>query len=159
MAYFRMLKMLSAACIFLLISFNSASTAEMGKTASLPLEGTWQLLSGTTIQGKDTTVVDYTKDKKFIKIINGTHFAFTGHDLTKGRDSSAFFSSGAGTYSLSDSNYTEHLQYCSDRAWEGNDFSFIISIQQDTLVQKGIEKIEKLGVDRLNIERYLRVKN
>ena len=156
---FRMLKMLSTAGIFFLISCNSASTTEMGKTASLPLEGTWQLLSGTTIQGKDTTVVDYTKDKKFIKIINGTHFAFSGHDLTKGKDSSAFFSSGAGAYSLTDSNYTEHLQYCSDRAWEGNDFSFIISIQQDTLVQKGIEKIEKLGVDRLNIERYLRVKN
>jgi hypothetical protein len=151
--------MLYVAGIIFLFSCNPAPSGDKSEIATTPLAGTWQLQTGTTIQGKDTTVTDYTRDKKFIKVINGTHFAFTGHDLTKGKDSSAFFSSGAGTYSLKDSNYTEHLQYCSDRGWEGNDFSFIVSIQGDTLIQKGIEKIEKLGVDRLNIEKYVRVKN
>ncbi len=120
--------------------------------------GTWKLISGTTIQGKDTSVTDYTKNKKFLKIINGSHFAFVGHDLTKGKDTLAFYTSGAGTYTLTDSLYTEHLEFCSDRAWEGNDFPFTILIKDDTLTQTGIEKVEKIGVNRLNIERYVKLK-
>jgi hypothetical protein len=152
------LSITAAMGLIFLFACNAGPSAETAKS-TLPIEGTWQLITGTTIQGKDTTVTNYTHDKRFIKIINGTHFAFTGHDLTKGKDSAAFFSSGAGTYTLADSNYTEHLQFCSDRPWEGNDFSFVITIQQDTLTQKGIEKVEKIGVDRLNIEKYARVKN
>ena len=56
-----------------------------------PMIGTWELVSGTTIQGKDTTFTDYTKNRKFLKIINSTHFAFVGNDLTKGKDSLAFY--------------------------------------------------------------------
>jgi hypothetical protein len=135
------------------------STTPAGRDQPInPLIGTWQLVSGTTIQGKDTTTTDYTKNKRFLKIINGTHFSFVGHDLSKGKDSLAFYSSGAGTYTLTDSIYTEHLQFCSDRAWEGNDFSFTVLIQNDSLTQTGIEKIEKINVNRLNIERYVRVK-
>ena len=54
---------------------------------------------------------------------------------------------------------TEHLEYCNDRQWEGNDFAFTITIKNDTLVQTGIEKVESAGVNRLNIERYVRIKN
>ena len=141
-----------------LFSCESKPSAEKPAPAVNPLVGTWELISGTTIQGKDTTTTDYTKNKKFLKVINETHFAFVGHDLSKGKDSLAFYSSGAGTYSLKDSNYTEHLQFCSDRAWEGNDFSFTIVLHDDSLTQTGIEKVEKINVDRLNIERYVRVK-
>ena len=63
-----------------------------------------------------------------------------GHDLTKGKDSAAFYTSGGGKYELKDSSYTEHLEYCSDRQWEGNDFHFTVTITNDTLVQQGIEK-------------------
>jgi hypothetical protein len=140
------------------ISCESNKNTEVPAAPVNPMIGTWQLISGTTIQGKDTAVTDYTKNKKFLKIINGSHFSFVGHDLTKGKDSLAFYSSGAGTYTLTDSLYTEHLQFCSDRAWEGNDFSFTILIQNDTLTQTGVEKVEKLGVNRLNIERYARLK-
>jgi hypothetical protein len=130
------------------------------KKNSLALPGTWQLISGTLIEKKDTTVTDYTKTKKFIKIIDDTHFAFLGHDLDKGKDSvNAFFSSGGGTYSLADSTYTEHLEFCNDRAWEHNDFSFTININNDTLIQKGVEKVAEKGIERLNIEKYVRVKN
>ena len=80
-----------------------------------------------------------------------------GHDLTKGKDAVPFYSSGGGTYTLQDSNYTEHLQYCSDRAWEGNDFHFTIRFQHDTLVQQGLEKIDSIGVNRINIEKYIKV--
>jgi hypothetical protein len=144
--------------LFALNSCDSKQNTEKPTTPVNPLIGTWVLISGSTIQGKDTTVTDYTKNKKFLKIINGSHFAFVGHDLTKGKDSLAFYSSGAGTYTLTDSAYTEHLQFCSDRAWEGNDFSFTIVIQNDSLTQTGVEKVEKIGVNRLNIERYVRMK-
>jgi len=141
-----------------LISCQPAATSEKRAAPVSELVGTWRLISGTTIQGKDTTVTQYSKDKLFLKIINGTHFSFVEHDLNKGKDSTASYSSGAGTYTLTDSSYTEHLQFCSDRAWEGNDFTFTILIRNDSLTQTGIEKIEKLGVNRLNIEQYVRVK-
>lgn len=123
----------------------------------LPIVGTWQLLSGTLIENGDTTVTDYTQKTPFIKIINDTHFAFLLHDLTKGKDS-AVYSSGGGRYDLVDSTYTEHLAYCSDRQWEGNDFVFAVTIQNDTLTQTGVEKVESAGVNRINTERYVRVK-
>ena len=123
------------------------------------LIGTWRLLSGTTIEKGNTTVIDYTQNSSFIKIINGSHFAFLKHDLTHGKDSTATFGAGGGSYSLQDSIYTERLEYCSDRAWEGNDFKFTITIKDDTLIQTGIEKVEKAGVNRLNIEKYIRLKN
>ena len=129
------------------------------KKVPIPLTGTWQLISGTLIEKNDTVVTDYMKNKKFIKIINSTHFAFLSHDLSKGKDSAAFFSAGGGTYSLDGDSYTEHLEFCNDRAWEHNDFQFNISIKEDTLIQKGVEKVEATGVNRLNIEKYVRVKN
>jgi hypothetical protein len=82
------------------------------------------------------------------------------HDLNKGKDTAtAAFVAGGGHYTLKDSLYTEHLEYCNDRQWEGNDFAFTITIKNDTLVQRGIEKVESAGVNRLNIERYVRIKN
>jgi hypothetical protein len=154
------MKLLTASILILLAlqSCDSKQTSGKAAPAANPLVGTWELISGTTIQGKDTTTTDYTKNRKFLKIINGSHFSFVGHDQSKGKDSLAFYTSGAGTYTLTDSNYTEHLQFCSDRAWEGNDFTFTIVIRNDSLTQTGIEKIEKINVNRLNIERYVRVK-
>ena len=141
--------------------FISCETKNGGDTSTStirPIEGTWKLLTGTLIQNGDTVVTDYTKNTSFIKIINKTHFAFLQHDLSKGKDSAAVFVSGGGNYSLNDSLYIEHLEYCSDRNWEGNDFTFKIDIRDDTLIQKGIEKVENAGVNRVNIEKYVRVK-
>lgn len=156
--------MKTAAC-FLIVSIivvacnkNPQQHDEL-KENVLPIQGTWKLVSGTTIEKTDTTVTDYTTGKSFIKVINETHFAFQGHDLNKGKDSTAFYSSGGGKYELKDSAYTEHLEYCSDRQWEGNDFNFTIAIHNDTLVQQGIEKIDSIGVNRINIEKYVRMKN
>lgn len=127
-------------------------------TTLLPIAGTWQLIQGTLIEKGDTVITDYTKNISFIKIINDTHFAFLQHDVNKGKDSLAVFVSGGGKYSLQDSTYTEHLEYCSAREWEGNDFKFTMTLKGDTLIQKGIEKIESSGVDRFNIEKYIRIK-
>lgn len=140
-----------------LLSCTEENTAT--KKAGLPLQGTWQLITGTLIEKNDTTVTDYTQKKTFIKIINADHFAFLQHDLNKGKDSAtASFVAGGGRYTLTDSNYIEHLEYCNDRQWEGNDFSFTVTIKNDTLVQQGNEKVESAGISRLNIEKYIRLK-
>ena len=128
------------------------------KPSSIPFTGTWKLITGTVIEKGDTVVTDYTKNISFIKIINETHFAFLQHDINKGKGPDSIFASGGGNYSLSDSVYTEYLEYCSARNWEGNDFIFTISIKNDTLIQSGIEKVESAGITRLNIEKYIRVK-
>ncbi|RIJ49938.1 hypothetical protein D1614_04130 [Maribellus luteus] len=124
----------------------------------LPIEGTWLLISGETIQQNDTVFTDYTDGQKTIKIINANHFSFLRHDLNKGTDSTAVFVAGGGKYSLNGTTYTEHLEFCNFREWEDHTFDFEITINNDTLVQKGIEKIENLGVDRLIIETYTRLK-
>ena len=128
------------------------------KQFPISIVGTWRLITGMVVEKNDTTRTDYTKNMSFIKIINDTHFAFLQHDLTKGKEDVAVFVSGGGSYSLSDSLYTEHLEYCSDRNWEGNDFKFTVKIKNDTLIIRGIEKVESAGVNRINIEKYIRVK-
>ena len=121
--------------------------------------GSWKMLEGASIQNGDTTITDYTKGLSFIKILNETHFAFFNHDLNKGKDTSAAsFVAGGGSYTFKDSTYTEHLDYCSARDWEGHVFSFTVTIKNDTLVQYGREKAEGAGVDRVIIEKYVRVK-
>ena len=144
--------------IFMLLSCNTSTSPEVQEKPRLPVEGTWELISGTTIEKGDTVITDYTHGQKMIKIINATHFAFLRHDLTKGKDS-AIYSSGGGTYTLKKDQYTEHLDYCNEREWEGNAFSFTVSIKNDTLTQTGIEKVENAGINRLNIEKYKRVKD
>lgn len=121
--------------------------------------GTWRLITGTLIENNDTTVTDYTQNVSFIKIINDTHFAFLQHDLNKGKDSAAIFTAGGGRYTFIDSVYSEQLEYCSDRAWEGHSFVFSIDLKNDTLIQRGVEKVESEGVNRINIEKYVRVQN
>jgi hypothetical protein len=154
--------MRKSTCFLLLFATMIACQNVQNDTAiktSIPIQGTWKLLSGTLIEKGDTVVTDYTKAAEFIKIINPTHFAFLSHDLNKGKDTAAVFLAGGGRYSLQDSLYTEHLEYCSDRQWEGNDFQFTITIHNDTLTQQGLEKIDSIGVNRINIERYVRVKD
>ena len=142
----------------ILISWNTR-TQTYTETPAISLEGTWKLLTGTIIEKGNTTTTDYTKAKSFIKIINASHFAFLMHDLNKGKDSaSSEFSSGGGSYSLKGNKYTEHLEYCSAREWEGHDFTFTVIIKGDTLIQSGIEKIEAQGIDRINTEKYIRIK-
>jgi len=145
-----------------LIAFVTLVSCETKKENNLsqqiPIVGTWKLFKGIVINKADTIITDYTQGTSFIKVINNTHFAFLHHDLEKGKGTAAVFGSGGGSYLLRDSLYTEHLEYCSDRAWEGNDFTFTVRITNDTLIQSGIEKVEGTNIDRINIEKYVRVK-
>ncbi|RFM31880.1 hypothetical protein [Chitinophaga silvisoli] len=118
--------------------------------ATTRINGTWRLLSQTSIAKGDTTVTDYTKDQEMIKIINDTHFAFLKHGSA--------FDAGGGRYTLAGDQYTEHLDYYNNKDWEGGVFKFTLTIHGDTLIQKGIEKVEGTGVDHEIIERYIKVK-
>jgi hypothetical protein len=120
--------------------------------------GTWQLVLGITVTRGDSVFTDYTDHQQMIKIINATHFAFLKHNVNTPKDSPLHFDAGGGAYTLSGNNYKEHLDYYNDRNWEGKTFSFTVSIQGDTLIQKGMEKVEGAGIDREIIEKYVRVK-
>lgn len=146
---------LAAAVLF---SCNSNSKPSETKEQKLTVEGTWQLLQGTLTEKGKATVTDYTKDQKFIKIINGDHFSFMDHDLSKGKLPKPIFSAGGGRYTLNGDKYTEYLEYCNEREWENHKFDFTVTIKNDTLIQQGIEKIDSLGINRVNVEKYIRLK-
>ncbi|MFH7017648.1 hypothetical protein [Flavobacterium sp. FlaQc-47] len=133
------------------------ASCEKKDSEILPLVGTWRLIAAETTEN-DSTFSTFNPKTKMIKIINDTHFAFFNHDLNHGKDSLAVFFGGAGKYTLKDSVYTEHLEFFNNRQWENNKFEFVVKIKNDTLIQRGFEKIEKLGVDRIIIEKYIREK-
>jgi hypothetical protein len=150
-------------CIFFLLAMglfpscdNKAPQAP--DSSAIHLNGTWQLVSGTTITKGVSTFTDYTKDTRMIKVINDSHFAFLKHDLHPAKDSSNHFDAGGGSYTLAGDQYTEHLDYYSDKNWEAKTFNFTVAIQNDTLVQRGMEKVENEGIEREIIEKYIRVK-
>ncbi len=127
------------------------------KQTQMQIVGTWELISATTTE-KDTSFSTFDSRNKFIKIINPTHFAFLNHSLrADGDTSTGTFTAGGGAYTLVDSLYTERLDYCIDRTWENNKFEFVLTLTGDTLTQKGIEKVDKLGIDRVITEKYRRV--
>ncbi|GAB2799585.1 hypothetical protein GCM10027275_51840 [Rhabdobacter roseus] len=143
----------TATCVLLLLPCLLFSCHS--KPDQLPLEGTWELISATTME-RDSTFSTFDSTRSMIKILNKTHFAFLNHTIDA--NTVAPYSAGGGKYTLVDSTYTEHLDYFSDPAWENHTFSFTVNIQNDTLIQKGVEKVEALGIDRVIIEKYTRVK-
>jgi hypothetical protein len=150
----KLLALLSVATIF------CASCEYKGGNAnsSINLNGTWQLVSGETITKGVSQITDYTKDKRMIKIMNDTHFAFLNHSTGAKRDSADAFDAGGGSYTLIGNKYTEHLDYYKDKNWEGKSFDFTVTIKNDTLIQQGLEKVEKENINRIIIEKYLKVK-
>jgi len=152
------MKIIMFIALLSVLSFSCDRTPKNVTDNKIAIEGTWQLISRTTIEKGDTTITDYTRNQNMIKILNATHFSFLNHDLKKGKDSVAMFVAGGGRYTLEGDQYTEYLEYCSARDWEGNTFKFTVTIQGDTLTQRGVEKIENIGVERLNIEKYTRAK-
>ncbi|MDQ0966113.1 hypothetical protein QFZ20_001516 [Flavobacterium sp. W4I14] len=139
------------------LSLFSCVNKDAGKKDSdLDIQGTWQLLSATTIENGTSQTTDYSGKLKMIKMFNHTHFAFLKHSLNP-KDTSSF-DAGGGSFVLDKDDYTEHLEYYKNKDWEGKTFKFKLAIHKDTLIQKGIEKVEKAGVDRVIIEKYIKVK-
>ncbi|MBT1704119.1 hypothetical protein [Chryseosolibacter indicus] len=145
---------LALTLIFSLTLISCSKNQETDKEPSLSLEGTWELLSETKIEKGDTTFSPASANQRMIKIINKTHFSFLRHDLNAGKDSSALFVAGGGTYQLNGNTYTENLEFCNFREWENHTFTFTVNVVNDTLVQQGTEKVEGLDIERVIIEKY-----
>jgi len=118
------------------------------------IRGTWKLISGKIIDKNSGKTSSYPMNFEMIKIINDTHFAFLKH--SKNLKDSLGFDAGGGSYTLNGQVYTEHLQYYKNKNWEGQKFAFKISVSNDTFTQTGVEKVEKEGVDRVIIEKYIK---
>ena len=127
------------------------------QTEPLNLKGTWQLVNATTITNGVSVRTDYTGNQRMIKIINDTHFAFLKHDLHTAPDSANHFDAGGGSYTLKGNQYTEHLDFYAVKNWENKNFTFSVSLKNDTLIQQGEEKVEKENINRTIIEKYLRL--
>jgi hypothetical protein len=134
------------------------NTSTIDSTANKEtLTGTYKLVSSTTKTKGDTAKPLPMENQEMIKIFNGSHFAFFRHDLSQGKGPNAIYDSGGGTYTLSGEAYTEHLLYCSGREWENHDFNFTLTRHADSLIQKGIEKIESQNIEREIVEIYVKV--
>jgi hypothetical protein len=145
--------------IFLFVILMSCQDNKPAETLHDKLEGSWQLIYAAHIK-KDTVIRNDPAGTRMIKMLNRTHFAFMQHTVDKS-DTTGIYSSGGGTYTLKDSTYTEHLEFCLARAYEGNDFEFTIRIHGDTLIQTGIEKLSDYGIGQENlelVEKYIRIK-
>ncbi|MEA9415019.1 hypothetical protein [Flavobacterium sp. PL02] len=145
--------------LLVMVFLTSCNEKNKQETTSIKkdIEGTWRLISAETTE-KDSTFSTFNPKTKMIKIINDSHFAFFNHDLNNGKKADVLFFGGGGKYTLKDSTYTENLEYFNNRDWENNKFEFTVKVKNDTLFQKGVEKIEKLGIDRIIIEKYVREK-
>jgi len=136
---------------------DSTTGTKDSTTHSAVLTGTYKLV-GSTVKVKGDTAKPLPFDnQEMIKIFNGTHFAFFRHDLSKGKAPNAIYDSGGGTYTLSGDAYTEHLAYCIGREWEGHDFNFTLTRHADSLIQKGIEKLESQHIEREIVEIYVKL--
>ena len=142
--------------LFALIALLAAGCGKESKPDSLV--GTWELIAATsTEKGKTTSTFD--PKRKMIKILNPTHFAFLNHSINTASDSTTTpFSAGGGRYTLAGNAYTEYLDYFTVKQWEGNKFDFTVTLVKDTLIQRGVEKVEKLAIDHILVETYKRVK-
>ncbi|WP_316737428.1 hypothetical protein [Pedobacter aquatilis] len=123
---------------------------------TLNIQGTWKLISGSITDKKSGKTTPYELDFEMIKIINDTHFAFLKHSLNKA--DTLGFDAGGGSYSLKKDDYVEHLEYYCNKNWEGKTFEFKIILQGDTLIQTGVEQVEKEGIDRIIVEKYIKTK-
>lgn len=139
--------------ITFLFACNNKSESDNQK---LNIQGTWKLISGTITDKKSRKTNPYEMNFEMIKIINDTHFAFLKHSMNK--QDTLGFDAGGGSYKLRIDKYEEHLEYYSNKNWEGKKFDFKVSLVNDTLIQSGVEKVEKEGIDRVIIEKYIRVK-
>lgn len=141
-----------------MMAFALVACGEKAPVTSLPLNGTWKLMYSKMIENGDTLDTYPVPGQEMIKLFNDSHFAFFKHDLRKGSDSTAIYESGAGTYQLAGNKYEEHLQYCNFRGWEDRHFSFTLDLSGDTLIQRGIEKIDSLHVNHEIVEAYIRLR-
>jgi len=105
------------------------------------LEGAWQLVSGEYVNHQGE-LVNY-KDLRLnaIKVIAGGHFSF----VTKSGDK--FWSSGAGTFRATETEYTEMPIHTSYQLAKGTEYVFQYQIEGNTLTSKRIENGKQVELE------------
>jgi len=117
----KMVFAIALAAVFPALSQTNGSGAKKSH-----LDGTWELVSGQQLP----------KGARDIKIISGGHFIFVAYDTEKGKP----LYTGGGTYILSGSSYTEHIDFASDEisaGLVGKDQPFTVKVDGDTFTQTG----------------------
>ena len=135
----------------LLLFFLLLSCSKRQNTNALI--GTWKMVYAETLEN-DSLVVKDLSNTEFIKIINQDHFAF----FNQQKESENRFYSGGGSYLLNGNNYYETLSYISKVNLRGHVFPFHIEFRGDTLIQSGIEKVEKANISRKITEKYIKMR-
>ena len=135
--------------VLVFISCNPKKTSEPKNK----IEGTWKMVYAEIVENDSLKLKDLS-NTTFIKIINKNHFSFFNQEKSGNKN----FYSGAGTYSLKDSNYKETLAFTTIEAIKNHQFSFHVEIKGDTLIQSGIEKVKAAGINRHIIEKYIKIK-
>jgi hypothetical protein len=90
-----------------------------------PLDGTWELVSGQPLP----------EGARDIKILSGGHFIFVAYDTVNGKP----LYTGGGNYILNGRDYTEHMDFASDKisALIGKDQRFTVTVDGDRFTQTG----------------------
>ena len=138
--------------IFLSCAKESTPSKTPENESKNSIEGSWKLVYA-DIKENDSLQIKDLSQTDFIKIINGSHFAFFNQD----KGTSENFMAGAGTFTFNGSDYTETLDFINAPDYRGHVFPFKVEIKGDSLIQQGHEKIEAAGLDRYILEKYIRI--
>lgn len=129
-----------------------SATKKVASNLNQEIIGTWKLVYG-EIREQDSIQIKDLSTSEFIKIINATHFAFFNQSLSNSED----FYGGAGSYTLSGTTYSEQLNFIGNKDFRGQHFTFQLELKGDTLIQTGMEEIEKANLKRFIIEKYIKL--
>ena len=141
--------------VFVFLSCNTKNTSDQlsENITKNSIEGSWKLVYADIKENDSLQIKDLSKTD-FIKIINGSHFAFFNQE----RGTSENFMAGAGTYTFNGNDYAETLDFINAPDYRGHVFPFKVEIKGDSLIQQGHEKIEAAKLDRYILEKYIRIK-
>lgn len=137
--------------ILLFIFLISTCSCKAQKRSTI--EGTWDLLSAKGYH-HDGTKYFLKKDKSnhFIKMIYDNHVLFAGQFVSAGDTTISY---GGGTYIFKNNIYTENTVYQAAKELIGDTLSFEVTLNKDTLIQKG--PINK-GIKWYLEETYIRLR-
>jgi hypothetical protein len=120
-----------ALSFFILVLFTSCCQQEKS-----PLEGTWEMVSGTWTL-PDSTVFEYPgniKEGSQLFMYSKDYYLFSGRFKM---DTIFHDNYGGGTYKYGENKYEETLLYFVDSSSIGQTLAFQIDIKNDTLIKTG----------------------
>jgi len=122
------------------------------------IAGAWSLVYYKSY-AKDTVIGVYVGKNVIgsqIKVWSDEHFVFVGRFKVNEKQSDNF---GGGTYTLEGSQYTETIDYHTNKQWLGKQYKMLIEIKGDTLMQTWpVSNMWNVDKSNYTIEKYVRIK-